>query len=133
MRPHSALGYRPPAPEALEIEPPYPHPLGRQEGRDTNLTTGTTIGGRSLPKQGVNPAIRGGAESLCLLGDRVFVPHNHARKLDVQYLLGHSTSAMVRRYSASYDAAKAADAHAEFSPAARFLSASRDPNRSTLR
>ena len=44
---------------------------------------------------------------------------NHARELDVQYLLGHSTSAMVRRYSATYDAAKAADAHAAFSPAAR--------------
>ena len=38
---------------------------------------------------------------------------NHARELDVQYLLGHSTSAMVRRYSATYDAA--------FSPAARLL------------
>ena len=36
-------------------------------------------------------------------------------------LLGHSTSAMVRRYSATYDAAKAADAHAAFSPAARLL------------
>ena len=48
---------------------------------------------------------------------------NHARELDVQYLLGHSTSAMVRRYSATYDAAKAADAHAAFSPAARLLSA----------
>ncbi len=36
-------------------------------------------------------------------------------------LLGHSTSAMVRRYSATYDAAKAADAHASFSPAARLL------------
>ena len=46
---------------------------------------------------------------------------NHARELDVQYLLGHSTSAMVRRYSATYDAAKAADAHAAFSPAARLL------------
>ncbi len=46
---------------------------------------------------------------------------NHARELDVQYLLGHSTSAMVRRYSATYDAAKAADAHASFSPAARLL------------
>ncbi len=32
---------------------------------------------------------------------------NHAREIDVQYLLGHSTSAMVRRYSATYDAAKA--------------------------
>ncbi len=49
---------------------------------------------------------------------------NHARELDVQYLLGHSTSAMVRRYSATYDAAKAADAHAAFSPAARFLARS---------
>ena len=48
---------------------------------------------------------------------------NHARELDVQYLLGHSTAAMVRRYSATYDAAKAADAHAAFSPAARLLSA----------
>ncbi len=46
---------------------------------------------------------------------------NHAREIDVQYLLGHSTSAMVRRYSATYDAAKAADAHASFSPAARLL------------
>ena len=46
---------------------------------------------------------------------------NHAREIDVQYLLGHSTSAMVRRYSATYDAAKAADAHAAFSPAARLL------------
>ena len=48
---------------------------------------------------------------------------NSARELDVQYLLGHSTSAMVRRYSATYDAAKAADAHAAFSPAARLLAA----------
>ena len=46
---------------------------------------------------------------------------NHARELDVQYLLGHSTSAIVRRYSATYDAAKAADAHHAFSPAARLL------------
>jgi site-specific recombinase XerD len=46
---------------------------------------------------------------------------NAARELDVQYLLGHSTSAMVRRYSATYDAAKAAEAHASFSPEARLL------------
>ena len=46
---------------------------------------------------------------------------NRARELDVQYLLGHSTSAMVRRYAATYDAAKAAAAHASFSPAARLL------------
>ena len=49
---------------------------------------------------------------------------NHARELDVQYLLGHATAAMVRRYSATYDAAKAADAHAAFSPAARLLARS---------
>ena len=46
---------------------------------------------------------------------------NHARELDVQYLLWHSTSAMVRRDSATYDAATAAAAHAAFSPAARLL------------
>ena len=46
---------------------------------------------------------------------------NHARALGVQYLLGRSTSAMVRRYSATYHAAKAAAAHAAFSPAARLL------------
>jgi len=44
---------------------------------------------------------------------------NEARELDVQYLLGHSTPAMVRRYSATYDAAKAALAHERFSPADR--------------
>ena len=44
-----------------------------------------------------------------------------ARELDVQYVLGHSTSAMVRRYSATYDAAKAAEAHARFSLAAPLL------------
>jgi site-specific recombinase XerD len=44
---------------------------------------------------------------------------NEARELDVQYLLGHSTPAMVRRYSATYDAEKAARAHERFSPADR--------------
>ena len=48
-----------------------------------------------------------------------WVIENLARELDVQYLLGHSTSAMVRRYSATYDAAKATEAHATLSPAAR--------------
>jgi len=40
-------------------------------------------------------------------------------QLDVQYLLGHSTPAMVRRYSATYDAEKAAQAHERFGPADR--------------
>lgn len=39
-----------------------------------------------------------------------------ARELDVQYLLGHSSSAMVRRYSATYNAEKAARTHASWSP-----------------
>lgn len=42
-----------------------------------------------------------------------------ARELDVQYLLGHSSSAMLRRYTASYDSEQAAIAHATFSPASQ--------------
>lgn len=38
-----------------------------------------------------------------------------AREIDVQHLLGHSTSAMVRRYTRTYDAENAARAHASFS------------------
>ena len=41
-----------------------------------------------------------------------------AREIDVQHLLGHSTSAMVRRYTRTYDAEQAAEAHATFSPVA---------------
>jgi integrase len=41
------------------------------------------------------------------------------RELDVQYLLGHSTPDMVRRYSSTYNSEKAARAHHLFSPAAR--------------
>ena len=41
---------------------------------------------------------------------------NDTRELDVQYLLGHSTPAMVRRYSATYNSEKAARAHARWSP-----------------
>ena len=40
-----------------------------------------------------------------------------ARELDVQYLLGHSSPMMVRRYSATYDSEQAAAAHATSSPA----------------
>jgi len=42
-----------------------------------------------------------------------------AREIDVQHLLGHSTSAMVRRYTRTYDAEQAASAHAAFSPVAQ--------------
>ena len=42
-----------------------------------------------------------------------------AREVDVQHLLGHATGHMLQRYAATYDAARAADAHADFSPARR--------------
>jgi len=45
-----------------------------------------------------------------------------AREIDVQHLLGHSTSAMVRRYTCTYDAEQAAIAHSTFSPAAQLSS-----------
>ena len=41
---------------------------------------------------------------------------HEAREIDVQYLLGHSTPAMVRRYSATYNSEKAAQAHQRWSP-----------------
>jgi integrase len=41
---------------------------------------------------------------------------HEAREIDVQYLLGHSTPAMVRRYSATYNSEKAAQAHVRWSP-----------------
>jgi len=41
-----------------------------------------------------------------------------AREIDVQHLLGHSTSAMVRRYTRTYDAEQAALAHHLWSPVA---------------
>lgn len=46
---------------------------------------------------------------------------NDARELDVQYLLGHSSADMVRRYSSSYRSEQAAMRHAAFSPADRML------------
>jgi len=42
-----------------------------------------------------------------------------AREIDVQFLLGHSTPGMVRRYAATYNAEKAARAHARWSPGDR--------------
>ena len=50
IRPHSALGYRPPAPRPGNAGDPTSPPrlLGRPAGPGTHFTTGTTIGGRSL-------------------------------------------------------------------------------------
>ena len=45
-----------------------------------------------------------------------------AREIDVQHLLGHSTSAMLRRDTRTYDAEQAAEAHASFSPVAALRS-----------
>jgi integrase/recombinase XerC/integrase/recombinase XerD len=47
-----------------------------------------------------------------------------ARELDVQYLLGHSSPDMVRRYSSSYRSEQAAQRHARFSPADQMLGVS---------
>lgn len=44
-----------------------------------------------------------------------------ARELDVQYLLGHSSPDMVRRYSSSYRSEQAALRHQGFSPADQML------------
>ena len=44
-----------------------------------------------------------------------------ARELDVQYLLGHSSPDMVRRYSATYGVEQAAQRHGRFSPADQML------------
>ena len=44
-----------------------------------------------------------------------------ARELDVQYLLGHSSPDMVRRYSSSYRSEQAALRHSTFSPADQML------------
>jgi integrase/recombinase XerD len=44
-----------------------------------------------------------------------------ARELDVQYLLGHATQDMVRRYSSTYRSEQAATRHGDFSPADQML------------
>ena len=46
-----------------------------------------------------------------------------ARELDVQYLLGHSSPDMVRRYSSRYRSEQAATRHHRFSPADQMLAA----------
>ena len=58
VRPHSSLGYRPPAPEAIVPWTPAfgaslarPGPYGRG-GRGTNIVSGITGGGRSKDRAG---------------------------------------------------------------------------------
>ena len=46
-----------------------------------------------------------------------------ARELDVQHLLGHASPDMVRRYSATYRSAQAAERHPAFSPGDQMLAA----------
>ena len=46
-----------------------------------------------------------------------------ARELDVQYLLGHASPDMVRRYASTYNCEQAARRHVAFSPAERLLAA----------
>ena len=41
------------------------------------------------------------------------------REVDVQALLGHTSMAMVRRYSQTYGSEQAVEAHAAFSPVAQ--------------
>ena len=46
---------------------------------------------------------------------------NDARELDVQYLLGHASPDMVRRYSSAYRSEQAALRHYRFSPGHQML------------
>ena len=81
---------------------------------------------------GVRLAPNGVKQLLRRLGREAGVPRVHAhrfrhtfatwaighdaRELDVQHLLGHNSPDMVRRYSATYGSAQAAERHAAFSP-----------------
>jgi integrase len=53
-----------------------------------------------------------GASSRC---PATWAIEQQAREIDVQFLLGHSTPAMLRRYAVTCDAEQAARRHAAFS------------------
>ena len=57
----------------------------------------------------------------------------HAREIDVQALLGHSSLAMVQRYSRTYSSEQAVAAHAAFSPVAQLQPALTPEHRDALR
>jgi len=61
----------------------------------------------------------GSSEALEVSPRATWAIEAEAREIDVQFLLGHSTPAMVRRYAATYNAEKAARAHARWSPGDR--------------
>ena len=72
------------------------------------------------------PAWRGCAvlspQGFLVLGKRrVSAIQHDARELDVQYVLGHSSPDMVRRYSSTYRSEQAEQRHAAFSPADQML------------
>ena len=89
-------------------------------------------GHRTL-RSGVGLQPNGLKQILIRLGRRTGIPKVHAhrfrhtfatwaieadaREPDVQYLLGHSSPDMVRRYAATYNSEQAARRHASFSPA----------------
>lgn len=93
--------------------------------------------GQGSLKPGVTLQPNGLKQMLRRLGKRAKVSNVHAhrfrhtfatwaiqhdaRELDVQYLLGHSTSDMVRRYSSTYRSEQAAQRHANFSPADQMI------------
>jgi integrase/recombinase XerC len=103
--------------------------LDRYRGRDEGPLF-QSVRGRSLRSHHLNVLFSRLAE---VAGVRQVNPHRFrhtfatwairasARELDVQYLLGHSSPMMVRRYSATYDSEQAAAAHAAFSPVAQLL------------
>jgi integrase/recombinase XerD len=84
-------------------------------------------------RSGVGLQPNGLKQILIRLGRRTGIPKVHAhrfrhtfatwaieadaRELDVQYLLGHSSPDMVRRYASTYNSEQAARRHSSFSPA----------------
>ena len=97
------------------------------------------VGGNGIGQlQGLRPlGVSGLKQMLRRLGARAGVPKVHAhrfrhtfatwaiehdaRELDVQYLLGHSSPDMVRRYSSTYRSEQAAMRHHAFSPGDQML------------
>jgi integrase/recombinase XerC len=89
--------------------------------------------GHRVLRPGVRLRPNGLKQILIRLGRRTGIPKVHAhrfrhtfatwaieadaRELDVQYLLGHSSPDMVRRYASTYNSERAARRHASFSPA----------------